>query len=51
LARKLRLDQSYVARTIRMASLTPDIVEAILKEEEPGGPSLRRLTGCLPSSS
>ncbi len=28
LARKLKLDQSYVARTIRLASLAPSIMEA-----------------------
>ena len=43
LARKLKLDQSYIARTIRLASLAPDIVEAILDGREPDGISLRTL--------
>jgi hypothetical protein len=47
-ARKLKLDQSYVARTIRLASLAPDIVEAILRGEEPSGLSLRTMRGEIP---
>ena len=37
LARKLKLDQSYIARTIRLTSLAPDLVEAILDGQEPDG--------------
>jgi len=48
LARKLKLDQSYIARTIRLASLAPDIVEAILTGQEPDGLSLRSLRSDLP---
>ena len=48
LARKLKLDQSYIARTIRLASLAPDIVEAILDGQEPDGLSLRALRRDLP---
>ena len=48
LARKLKLDQSYIARTIRLASLAPDIVEAILDGQEPDGLCLRGLRGDLP---
>jgi hypothetical protein len=48
LARKLKLDQSYVARTIRLASLAPDLVEAILDGQEPDGLSLRSLRRDLP---
>jgi hypothetical protein len=40
LARKLTLDQSYVARTIRLASLAPDIIEAVLDGQESDGLSL-----------
>lgn len=40
LARKLKLDQSYIARTIRLASLAPDIILAILDGQEPDGLSL-----------
>jgi len=50
LARKLKLDQSYIARTIRLASLAPDIVEAILKGDEPSGLSLRSMRGEIPLS-
>jgi len=45
LARKLKLDQSYVARTIRLTSLTPDLVEAILDDQEPDG--LPRRSGAM----
>jgi hypothetical protein len=48
LARKLKLDQSYIARTIRLASLAPDLVEAILDGQEPDGLSLRSLRRDLP---
>jgi hypothetical protein len=48
LARKLKLDQSYVARTIRLASLAPDIVEAVLDGQEPDGMSLWGLRRNVP---
>jgi hypothetical protein len=48
LARKLKLDQSYIARTIRLASLAPDIVEAVLDGQEPDGLSLWGLRRDLP---
>ncbi len=48
LARKLKLDQSYVARTIRLASLAPSIMEAILNGQESGGMSLLGLRRDLP---
>jgi len=50
LARRLKLDQSYIARTIRLASLAPDIVEAILRGNEPSGLSLKSLRGEIPLS-
>jgi len=50
LARKLNLDQSYIARTTRLASLAPDIVEAILTGQEPDGLSLRALRRDVPLS-
>ena len=43
LARRLKLDQSYIARTICLASLAPDIVEAILNGQDPNGSSLLTL--------
>lgn len=48
LARKLKLDQSYVARIIRLASLAPDIVEAVLDGREPEGLSLLNLRRDIP---
>lgn len=48
LARKLKLDHSYIARTIRLACLAPDLVEAILDGHEPDGLSLRSLRRDLP---
>lgn len=48
LARKLRLDQSYVARTIRLTSSAPDIIEAILDGQEPDGFGLNSLRRDLP---
>jgi len=48
LARKLRLDPSYVARVVRLASLAPQIIEAILDEREPEGLSLNTLRQDLP---
>jgi len=48
LARKLKLDQSYIARTIRLTSLPPDLVEVILDGQEPDGLSLRSLRRDLP---
>jgi hypothetical protein len=48
LARKLKLDQSYIARTIRLASLAPDIVEAVLDGQEPDGMSLWGLRRNVP---
>jgi hypothetical protein len=50
LARRLKLDQSYIARTIRLTSLAPDLVEAILDGQEPDGLSLRSLRRDLPLS-
>jgi hypothetical protein len=48
LARKIKLDQSYVARTIRLASLAPGIIETILDGKEPEGVGLSLLRQDLP---
>ena len=48
LARKLKLDHSYIARTIRLTCLAPDMVEDILNGQEPDGLSLRSLRRDLP---
>jgi hypothetical protein len=48
LARKLKLDQSHVARTIRLASLAPEVIESILGGHEPEGAGLNLLRQDLP---
>jgi hypothetical protein len=48
LARQNHVNPSYIARILRLATLAPDIVEAILDGREPSGLSLRKLTGNLP---
>ena len=48
LARQLKLDQSYIARIIRLASLAPDIIEAILDGQEPDSLSLWGLRRDVP---
>jgi hypothetical protein len=48
LARQLQLDQSYVARTIRLTSLAPEIIEAVLNGQAPDGLSLWTLRRDLP---
>ena len=48
LATRFHVDHSYVARTLRLASLAPDIVDRIVAGKEPNGLSLRRLAKGLP---
>lgn len=48
LGRRLKIDQSSIARTVRLASLAPDIIEAILDGQEPDEASLRRLRQTMP---
>ena len=43
LATRFHVDHSYVARTLRLASLAPDIVESIVRGDEPDGLTLGRL--------
>jgi hypothetical protein len=43
LARDLGVDNSYVARILRLTLLAPDLIEAILDGTEPDGLSLERL--------
>ncbi len=49
LAMNLDVDNSYVARILKLATLAPDIVEAILNGEEPPGLSLAKLTKNFPT--
>ena len=48
LARTLDVDNSYVVRILKLTTLAPDIIEAILNGEEPSGLSLARLIRTFP---
>ena len=48
LARRFKLDRSYIARTIRLTVIAPDIVEAVLRGDEPDGLSLKAMRGEIP---
>jgi hypothetical protein len=48
LAQQNHVNPSYVARILRLATLAPDIVEAILAGTEPDGLSLRALSKNIP---
>lgn len=48
LARTLDVDGSYVARILKLTTLAPDIVEALINDEEPNGLSLAKLTQSFP---
>lgn len=49
LAQALGVDRTYAGRLLRLTSLAPDIVEAILRGDEPDGISLTRLHSDLPA--
>jgi hypothetical protein len=44
----LEVDGSYVTRILKLATLAPDIVEAIINGEEPDGLSLAKLIRSFP---
>jgi len=48
LAQALGVDRTYAGRILRLTSLAPDIVEAILRGDEPQGISLAKLHNYLP---
>ena len=48
MAQALGVDRTHVGRTLRLSSLAPDIVEAILRGDEPDGLSLEKLRKNLP---
>ena len=48
LAQALGVDRTYVGRMLRLTSLAPDIIEAILRGDEAEGISLRKLQKGLP---
>ena len=50
IAAALGLDRSYVGRILRLTLLAPDIVEAIVRGEEPSGLSLERLVRRIPAA-
>ena len=49
LARSLGTDNSRIGKILRLTTLAPDIVQAILAGQEPDGVSLRRLLAGLPA--
>ena len=49
LADQQGVDPSLIGRTLRLATLAPDITEAILAGQEPYGLSIRQLTKELPT--
>jgi hypothetical protein len=48
LARSLEVDGSYVTRILKLTTLAPHIVEAIINGEEPDGLSLAKLIRSFP---
>ena len=48
LAKQEKIDDSYVARVLRLTLLAPDIVEAILNGCQPDGMSYRELAKPFP---
>ena len=48
LAQQIGVDRSYLGRALRLNSLSPDIVEAILKEDGSRGTCLNRLQNNTP---
>ncbi|NLF32877.1 MAG: hypothetical protein GX591_18570 [Planctomycetes bacterium] len=48
LAQAAGVDRTYVGRMLRLTSLAPDIIEAILRGREPEGMSLEKLRKDLP---
>ena len=53
LAEQQGVDPSLIGRTLRLATLAPDITQAILAGQEPYGLSIRSLTKgfCLPAGT
>ncbi|NQU75807.1 MAG: hypothetical protein HQ546_05785 [Planctomycetes bacterium] len=48
LAQALGVDRTYVGRMLRLTSLAPNIIEAVLRGDEPEGISLEKLRKSLP---
>ncbi len=49
LAKDVGCDRTYIGRMLRLTSLAPDIIEAILRGNEPDGLSLEKLRKNLPA--
>jgi hypothetical protein len=47
---QFKLGQAYITHVSRLASLAPDVAEAVLNGHEPNGPSLKSLTEDIPLS-
>ncbi len=50
LAEKIKLDVAYVARTIRLTLLAPDIIEAVMSGKRPLELTLERLSQKFPAN-
>ena len=48
LARKLKIDQGYVSRIMRLTALAPDIVKAILEGKDVAGTSIETFRKDIP---
>ena len=48
LAQAVGVDRTYIGRMLRLTSLAPDIIESILRGDEPDGISLEKLRKDLP---
>jgi len=49
LAQAVGVDRTYIGRMLRLTSLAPDIIEAILRGDEPDALSLEKLRKYLPT--
>ena len=50
IARELKMDRSFVARTLQLANLAPDIVKAIWENRQPVRLTLEKLRRGIPES-
>ena len=50
IAEKLKMDRSYLARTLQLANLAPDIVKLIWKNRQPSTLTLDKLRKGIPES-
>ena len=50
IANKLKMDRSYLARTLKLANLAPNIVKLIWENRQPETLTLDKLRKCIPES-